>query len=547
MPDIAKRVVINELVCEACGDCSAKSNCVSVVPVETEFGRKRQIDQSTCNKDFSCVKGFCPSFVTVEGGQLRKPTPAAGVAGVTADDLPAPTLPEIGERPWSIYVTGVGGTGVVTVGALLGMAAHLEGKGVGVLDMTGLAQKGGAVTSHIRIARTPDDIHSVRIAAGGADALIGCDVVVAAQGDALSKINAGKTRSVINAHELITYDFVKKPDFKVPVGDLVSDIRKASGAPDAVSTVDATALATALLGDSIAANPFMLGFAWQKGLIPLSEEALLKAIELNGAAVAMNRQAFLWGRRAAHDLASVEAASAPPVRHPEPIFEQRHVSETLDEIIERRTRFLTDYQDAAYATRYHSLVDWTRRVEGQKVLGSTELTEAVARGYFKLLAYKDEYEVARLYAETGFIKRIEQMFEGDWKLVFHMAPPVLGETDADGGEPKKRTFGPWMLKFLGLLAKGKRLRGTPLDPFGWLPERKMERQLIADYEMVMGEVLAHLTRDNHRLAVEIATLALDMRGYGPVKDRNVAAAKAKQTKLLDAFRQPATPQPLAAE
>ena len=547
MPDIAKRVVINELVCEACGDCSVKSNCVSVVPVETEFGRKRQIDQSTCNKDFSCVKGFCPSFVTVEGGNLRKPKPAAAAAGVSADDLPVPTLPEIGERPWSIYVTGVGGTGVVTVGALLGMAAHLEGKGVGVLDMTGLAQKGGAVTSHIRIARTPDDIHSVRIAAGGADALIGCDVVVAAQGDALSKINAGKTRSVINAHELITYDFVKTPDFKVPVGDLVSDIRKASGAADAVSTVDATALATALLGDSIAANPFMLGFAWQKGLIPLSEEALLKAIELNGAAVAMNQQAFLWGRRAAHDLASVEAASAPPVRHAEPIFEQRHLSETLDEIIERRTRFLTDYQDAAYATRYHALVDWTRRVEGQKVPGSTELAEAVARGYFKLLAYKDEYEVARLYAETGFVKRIEQMFEGDWKLVFHMAPPVLGETDADGGEPKKRAFGPWMLKALGILAKGKRLRGTPLDPFGWLPERKMERQLITDYEMVMGEVLAHLTRDNHHLAVEIANLALDMRGYGHIKDRNVAAAKAKQAKLLEAFRQPATPQPLAAE
>ena len=546
MVDPARRVVINELVCEGCGDCSVKSSCVSVIPQETEFGRKRQIDQSSCNKDYSCTKGFCPSFVTVEGGSLRKPKPAAA-AGPDAAGLPAPALPAL-DRPWSLYVTGVGGTGVVTIGALLGMAAHIEGKGVGVLDMTGLAQKGGAVTSHIRIAARPEDIHSVRIAAGGADAVLGCDLVVAAAGDGLSKMAAGRTRAVVNTHDTITVDFLKQPDFTVPVRDLIADIRKACG-DEAVEAFDATRLATALLGDSIATNPFLLGFAWQKGMIPVSEAAILKAIELNGAAVAMNTAAFLWGRRAAVDRAAVEAAAAPPKAPAGDLFilDQRRPSASLEETIERRTRFLTDYQDAAYATRYHALVDWTRRVEGQRRPGSTALTEAVARGYFKLLAYKDEYEVARLYTDTGFVEQIGRQFEGDWKLTFHMAPPVLGETGEDGGEPRKKTFGPWMLKLLALLAKGKRLRGTPLDPFGWLAERRAERQLIVAYESTMGEVLHGLTRDNHALAVEIARLPLEMRGYGHVKARNVAAAKAREAKLLESFRQPATPQPMAAE
>ena len=546
MVDPAKRVVINELVCEGCGDCSVKSSCVSVIPLETEFGRKRQIDQSSCNKDYSCTKGFCPSFVTVEGGQLRKPKPAAAKSA-NADDLPAPTLPSL-DRPWSLYVTGVGGTGVVTIGALLGMAAHIEGKGVGVLDMTGLAQKGGAVTSHIRIAPKPEDIHSVRIAAGGADAVLGCDLIVAAAGDGLSKMTKGRTRAVINTHDTITVDFLKKPDFTVPVRDLVADIRRACG-DKAVDAFDATRLATSLLGDSIAANPFLMGYAWQKGLIPISEDAILKAIELNGVAVKMNTDAFLWGRRAAVDLVAVEEAATPPKPAGNDLFilDQRRPSATLDEAIERRTRFLTDYQDRAYAARYHSLVDWTRRMEGQRAPGSTKLTEAVALGYFKLLAYKDEYEVARLYTDTGFVEQVGRMFEGDWKLTFHMAPPVLGETGEDGGEPKKKTFGPWMLKALALLSKGKRLRGTPLDPFGWLAERRMERRLIVEYETTMGEVLHGLTRDNLPTAVEIARLPLEMRGYGHVKNRNVEAAKAREAKLLEQFRQPATPQPMAAE
>ncbi|WP_372398844.1 indolepyruvate ferredoxin oxidoreductase family protein [Azospirillum sp. HJ39] len=550
MVDPAKRVVINELVCEGCGDCSAKSSCVSVIPQETEFGRKRQIDQSSCNKDYSCTKGFCPSFVTVEGGQLRKPKPAAPKSA-EGHALPDPAVPSF-DRTWSLYVTGVGGTGVVTVGALLGMAAHIEGKGVGVLDMTGLAQKGGAVTSHIRIANTPEDIHSVRIAAGGADAVLGCDLIVAAAGDGLSKMTAGRTRAVINTHDSITADFIKKPDMVIPVRDLVADITRACGGAANVDAFDATRLATALLGDSLYANPFLMGYAWQKGLIPLSEASILKAIELNGVAVKLNLDAFQWGRRAAVDLASVEAAAKPQRDGaeigPSLLLDQRRQSTSLEEVIQRRQRFLTDYQDAAYAARFHALVDWTRRTEQQKIPGSTALTEAVARAHFKLMAYKDEYEVARLYTDSGFVENVARMFEGDWKLTFHMAPPAMGADGEDGAEPKKKSFGPWMLPVLRLLAKGKRLRGSWMDPFGRTAERRQERQLIADYEAVVGELLHGLTRDRLALAVEIAALPMEMRGYGPVKARNVAAAKAKEARLLTGFRAPAAaPQPLAAE
>lgn len=550
MPDPARRVVINDLVCEGCGDCSVKSSCVSVIPQETEFGRKRQIDQSSCNKDYSCTKGFCPSFVTVEGGQLRKPKPKKVAASANdGSPLPDPVQPPA-DKLWSIYVTGVGGTGVVTIGALIGMAAHIEGKGVGVLDMTGLAQKGGSVTSHIRIAPSPSDIHSVRIAAGGADAVIGCDLIVTAAGDGLSKMRHGHTLAVVNTHDTITADFLTKPDLTVPIRDLVSDIRKACG-DNAIEAFDATRLATALLGDSIATNPFLLGYAWQKGLVPLTEEALLKAIELNGVAIGMNRDAFHWGRRAAVNLAEVEALATPVERIETllPIEASRVQSNSLDEVVERRSQFLTDYQDSAYATRYRSLIDHVRREEDRVAPGSTLFSDAVARSYFKLLAYKDEYEVARLHTDSGFVEMIGRQFEGDWKLTYHLAPPVLGDKAEEGGEPRKRSFGPWMQTAMRWLAKGKRLRGTPLDPFGWMEERKMERGLITDFEMVIGELLPKLSPANLGLAVEIAKLPMEMRGFGPVKHRNVMAAKAREKSLLTEFRmpQPARPQPLAAE
>ncbi|HYB11661.1 MAG TPA: indolepyruvate ferredoxin oxidoreductase family protein [Alphaproteobacteria bacterium] len=530
-PDPAMRAVINEAVCEGCGDCGVKSNCLSVVPVETEFGRKRQIDQSSCNKDFSCVNGFCPSFVTVHGGKLRK-SRAAAVATEPFADLPAPILPTIGTDPYNVLVTGVGGTGVVTIGALIGMASHIEGKGVSVLDMTGLAQKGGAVISHVRIAGRPEDIHSTRIAAGDANLVLGCDLVVAAGSEALGKMREGLTRVVINSHETPTGDFTRNPDLVFPGSALVQMVREAVG-DRAFDVVEGTRIATALMGDSIATNLFMLGFAYQKGFVPVSDEAILKAIELNGVSLEMNRQAFLWGRRAAHDLATVEMIAAPKAVAP-----SKRISPTLDETIERRTEDLTAYQDAAYAARYKRLVDRARAAEAQKAKGKSGFSDAVARYYYKLLAYKDEYEVARLFTSGDFAKAIDEQFEGKFKLKFHLAPPILARRDATTGELQKRAFGPWVFSAFKLLAKLKGLRGSWLDPFGRTVERKRERALIPAYEAVIEELMAGLDHGNFALAVEIASIPEHIRGYGHVKDRHIEDAKAHEAELLAAFRAP---------
>ncbi|MGL4963716.1 MAG: indolepyruvate ferredoxin oxidoreductase family protein [Inquilinus sp.] len=537
MEDPARRVVINEAVCEGCGDCSKVSNCLSVVPVDTEFGRKRAIDQSSCNKDYSCVNGFCPSFVSVLGGKLRKPKPAAEGQADLFPVLPEPQLPSL-DQPYGIMITGIGGTGVITIGALLGMASHLEGKGVSVLDQAGLAQKGGAVVSHVRIARTPEEIHAVRIAAGGAQLMLGCDLVVAASGEAQSKIHPGLTRQVVNSHETITGAFTRNPDFVVPGKSMLEAVAKNGGDPKLLDAVDATRLATALLGDSIATNLFMLGYAWQKGLVPVSHEALEKAVELNGTAVAMNKAAFLWGRRAAHDLAQVERLATPPQE------EGHRLSRTPDEAIARRVEQLTAYQDAAYAARFSTLVGKVRAAEAK--LGREELTEAVARNHYKLLAYKDEYEVARLYTDGSFLKQIEAQFEGDYTLQFHLAPPAFSEKDPETGHLKKRSFGPWMLRAFGLLARMKRLRGTALDPFGRTEERKAERQLITDYEAVVEELLARLGPDTHAICVAIARVPEQIRGYGHIKDENRDKAKAREAELLATLRTPAAPK-LAAE
>ena len=531
-PDPAKRAFINELVCEGCGDCSVKSNCLSVVPLETEFGRKRAIDQSSCNKDFSCVNGFCPSFVTVHGGALRKRKPGAGVEDDSPwADLPEPQIPALDE-PYGILVTGVGGTGVVTIGALIGMAAHLEGKGCSILDMAGLAQKGGAVTSHLRLAARPEDIHAVRISAGGARLLLGCDLVVASGFEALAKVSTGTTHAVINSHETVTGDFTRNPDFLFPGERLQERIAEATG-PDKADFLEATRIATALLGDSIATNLFMLGFAWQKGLIPVGKEALLKAIELNGVAVDSNSRAFRWGRRAAHDLAAVEAVAQPQA---EP--ESTHLSQSLEEIVARRSDFLTDYQDAAYAARYRDLVERAKNAETSRTAGRAGFAEAVARYYFKLLAYKDEYEVARLFTDGAFLDKVKAQFEGDYKLHFHLAPPLTAERDPDSGQMIKREYGPWMFKAFKLLAKLKGLRGTPFDIFGYAEERKQERQLIADYQALVEELLTGLDHENHALAVELAAIPDSIRGYGHVKEASLEAAKAHEGQLLAAFRDP---------
>jgi indolepyruvate ferredoxin oxidoreductase len=526
MEDPAKRVFINEEVCEGCGDCSKASNCLSVIPLETAMGRKRAIDQSSCNKDYSCLNGFCPSFVTIEGGKLKKPQPTMPVGEV----LPEPALPAL-KDPFNILVTGIGGTGVVTIGALLGMAAHLEGKGCSIMDMTGLAQKGGAVFSHIRIASRPEDIHAVRVAAGNADLLLGCDIVVAATYDALAKGRVGHSRAIVNSHETITADFTHDPDWRFPGQTLRSAIEAAVGT-GAAQFVDATNLATTLIGDSIATNLFMLGFAYQRGLIPVSAAAIEQAIDLNRTAAKENKLAFQWGRRAAIDLAGVQKAA-------EKISAAaRQIPQTLDEIIAHRTGHLTRYQNAAYAGRYRALVDKVIAAERAAMPGSQALSIAVAKYYAKLLAYKDEYEVARLHADPAFRERIAAQFEGDYELHFHLAPPTMSHADPVTGRIKKKQFGPWMMTAFGLLARLKGLRGTALDPFARSEDRKLERRLIADYEALVAEILAGLSAENHATALALAALPEQIRGYGHIKEGNVASVRKRQEELLAAFRSP---------
>ena len=528
MPDPAKRIFINELVCEGCGDCGVQSNCVSIAPVETEFGRKRTIDQSSCNKDYSCVKGFCPSFVSVEGGQLKKP---AKVSLDAWPELPEPVLPEVGE-PYGILVTGIGGTGVVTIGAILGMAAHLEGKGASVLDMAGLAQKNGAVLSHVRIANTPEELHATRIAAGDADLVLACDILVGAGYEAVAKMQQGRTRAVVNTALAMPADFTRKPDLQFPLGSMEQEIRDAVGA-EAVDFIDATRLALGLMGDSIATNLFMVGYAYQRGLLPISATAIVRSIELNGAAIESNKKSFQWGRLAAVDRDRVSAAATPAQAAPD----SQRLSGSLDETIARRIEFLTRYQDAAYARRYSDLVALVRQTETARVPQSTALTAAVARYWFKLLAIKDEYEVARLYSDGEFRKRLEAQFEGDYTLKFHLAPPLWAKPDPVTGRVSKREYGPWMMKAFGVLARMKRLRGTALDLFAHSAERKLERQLIKDYATLIDELLAKLAPHNHALAVELASIPEDIRGYGHVKDRHVKQAMAKQSGLLIRFRE----------
>jgi indolepyruvate ferredoxin oxidoreductase len=539
-PDPPKRVFINDLVCEGCGDCGVKSNCVAVVPLETEFGRKRAIDQSACNKDYSCLKGFCPSFVTVEGGRLRRGYADPGARETIGPALTQPTLPSL-DQAYGIVVTGIGGTGVVTIGALLGMAAHLEGKGCGILDMTGLAQKGGAVISHIRIGARPEDVAAPRIAAGGADLMLAGDIVVAAGAEGLSTVRSGRTRVVLNTNEAMTGDFTRQPDLSFPGRRLRQLIENAAG-HDRVDAVDATRLATALIGDSIATNLFMVGYAWQKGLIPLAAESIERAIELNGASVELNKRAFAWGRHAAVDAARVERLTAPAM----PEHDSRRLSGAPEEAIERRARFLAKYQSRRYARRYRRLVEAVRKAEAEKTPGMSGLADAVARSAFKLMAYKDEYEVARLYADRDFRRKLAEQFEGSYRLKVHLAPPILGSDRGARGEPHKRAFGRWVLVLFRLLAAFRFLRGTPLDIFGYLPDRREERRLIRDYQALVPRLLADLNHDRHALAVEIAQLPEQIRGYGHIKRASAVKAKAREAALLQAF-QTQTAQRAAAE
>ena len=530
-PDPKRRVFINELVCEGCGDCGVQSNCVAIQPVETEFGRKRKIDQSSCNKDFSCLKGFCPSFVTVEGGELAKGTGGAAVdpGMVPFPHVPEPVLPSL-EKPWSILVTGIGGTGVVTIGHILGMAAHIEGKGAALIDMVGISQKNGAVVTHLKIAERAEDISAVRVARGHADLILGCDLITSASERILSAASRTRTRAVVNSHETMPAHFTHDANFDVQGGALTLKIA-ASVMPGGLSAVDGTEIATKLLGDSIAANLFTLGYAWQKGLVPVSRAAIEEAVTLNGAAVKMNLAAFAWGRRAAVDEAAVRAVIGAKVEKK---------PETLEEIVARRVDFLTAYQDAAYADSYRSFVEKVRAV-------SEPLGMAVAKSLFKLMAYKDEYEVARLYTDGRFAETLAKQFKGDVKLTFHLAPPVLGRKDAFTGNPVKTEFGPWMMGAFRLLAKMKGLRGTAFDIFGRTAERRMERQLIADYRALIERLIAQPGLASSPEALKLAGLPETMRGFGHVKDANVAKAKQREKELLAALASAAPKFSAAAE
>ncbi|MFG1397573.1 indolepyruvate ferredoxin oxidoreductase family protein [Roseixanthobacter pseudopolyaromaticivorans] len=539
-PDPDKRVIINERVCEGCGDCGVKSNCVSVQPLETEWGRKREIDQSSCNKDFSCVNGFCPSFVTVHGA---KPKKSAGAASGAQDwpELPEPAHPEI-HGTYGIIATGVGGTGVVTIGAILGMAAHLEGKACGMIDMAGLAQKGGAVYSHIRLANRPEDITAIRIPARGADLILGGDLVVAGTKKVLAAVKPGATIVVVNTHEVLPGDFTRNADYSLPTERLKRTISGLAGV-EKTHLIEASRLALALFGNSLAQNIFMVGYAYQFGALPVAEAAILRALELNGEAVAMNKAAFLWGRRAAHDPARVEALLGPTAA----TTDARKLSQSLDEVIARRVASLAAYQNAAYARRYADLVARVRAAEAARAPGRSGLAEAVARNLYKLMAYKDEYEVARLFADGEFLRQVTAAFEGDLKFEFHLAPPLLARAHGPNGEPRKMRFGPWMMRGFSLLAKLKGLRGTPLDPFGYSAERRTERALIAAYEARLAEIVERLDRDNHAHAVALASLPEKIRGYGPVKERHLVAVRAEEADLLARFRTPAPRPAQAAE
>ncbi len=527
-----RHVLINAAVCEGCGDCSQQSNCLAVEPLETPQGRKRTINQSACNKDFSCLNGFCPSFMTIEGGTRRKPA-LADPHGLPA--IPEPVLPELRVLPGShgIVVAGVGGTGVITIGQLIGMAAHMEGKGIVTQDAAGLAQKGGATWSHVLLAASQEQIHTTRVTTAEAALILGCDPVVAADPETLLRIQQGRTAVVLNEHIAPTASFIHDPDWPMPLADCRLALEQAAGAGQVMGCA-AQAAAVRLLGDAIYANPMLLGFAWQKGFIPVGRAALERAMELNGVAVAQNKAAFAWGRRAAADpmgfallLTQAQGASPKP-----------SAGEKLAEIVACHREWLGAFQSGRYARRYERLVDEVRCAEEK--LGSDRFSRAVARYLGKLMAYKDEYEVARLHAMAASKQHIQEQFTGNFRVHYHLAPPLLARRNALG-LPAKRSFGPWMGRVFALLQHGKVLRGTPLDPFGHTAERRLERRLVARYVATIRELAAGLDAANLDLAVEIASLPEHIRGYGHIKARHWQEVAPRWQALMTRWRNPPGP------
>jgi indolepyruvate ferredoxin oxidoreductase len=528
MVDPAVRVMINELVCEGCGDCGVQSNCLSVEPLETDFGRKRTINQNTCNKDTSCLKGFCPSFISVEGGQLRKKSKEQKFSPAQLPALTLPNLPDLSSslNAYGIVVAGVGGTGVITIGQLLGMAAHLDGLGIVTQDSAGLAQKGGATWSHVLLAKHQDQIQTTRVSMAAADLILGCDPIVSAGKETLSRMRQGRTHVALNSHSTPTAAFVKDTQWVNPAESCAQEIVTAVGL-EGLAAFDADKLSSQLMGDTIYINPMILGYAWQKGWVPLSLEALQRAIELNEVAVANNLAAFEWGRHAAQHLNAVEALLTPPQVIQ---FKKR---DRLEDLIAQRYDFLTAYQNTAYAKRYESFVNTVKQKE--QAFGKTVLTESVAKNLFKLMAYKDEYEVARLHTDKQFLERVKTQFEGDFKVHYHLAPPLLAKRN-ERGHLIKQKMSPSMLLVFKALSRFKFLRGTALDIFGKTEERQTERALIQEYMDSVTEVLASLSIENHSIAVQLANVPDQIKGFGHVKERNLTAAMVQWQNSMDAFR-----------
>jgi indolepyruvate ferredoxin oxidoreductase len=528
MVDPAVRVMINELVCEGCGDCGVQSNCLSVEPLETEFGRKRAINQNTCNKDTSCLKGFCPSFISIEGGQLKKKNKEQKFSWDTLSTLPLPVVPDLGgaHQPYGVVVAGVGGTGVITIGQLLGMAAHLDGLGIVTQDSAGLAQKGGATWSHVLLAKHQDDIQTTRVSMAAADLILGCDPIVAAGKETLSRMMEGRTRVALNSHSAPTAEFVKNTQWQNPADSCAADIASTVGL-HGLASFDADHLSAQLMGDTIYINPMLLGYAWQKGWVPLSLDALKRAIELNEVAVAQNLTAFEWGRHAAHQLPAVEALLKPLQIIS---FKKR---DRLEDLIATRIEFLTAYQNAAYAKQYENFVLKVKAKESP--LGSSLLTETVARQLFRLMAYKDEYEVARLHTDKQFLERVKSQFEGDFKVFYHLAPPLIAKRN-EKGQLIKQKMSPHMVLVFKVLAQFKFLRGTALDIFGRTEERQTERALIQEYKDAIDEVLVSLKTENHALAVKMANVTEQIKGFGHVKEKHLAAVMVQWQNCMDVFR-----------
>ena len=537
-PDPDKRVFINAAVCEGCGDCGVQSNCVAILPLETDLGRKRQIDQSACNKDFSCLKGFCPSFVTIEGARPAKRSGTAGAVDIEAraENLPEPKLPSL-EKPFQMLINGIGGTGVVTVMAVLGEAAFLEGKAFGGMEMTGMAQKGGAVACHARIALEPGDIYAIRTALGGADLMLGGDLVVTASANMLATFSLFRTSAVVNSHEVLTGDFTRAPALALPARRMRRDIEERTG-KGRNWFFDAHAIAERVFGDSIGANMLLLGYAYQLGLVPIGAAAIEQAIALNGAAVEMNRRAFRLGRVVAHDPAVIDALVAKPGAVA--------ATETLDALIDRRAAFLTRYQDVDYADRYRAGLTDIRAAEQRARPGADALARTAAESLFKLMVYKDEYEVARLYTDGTFAAALNEQFGAAGKVTLHLAPPLLTGIDKATGRPKKRAFGPWILPSLRQLAKFKTLRGTAWDPFGRTAERRLERQLIADYDALVKDVSCSLSPANYAAALPLLATAREIKGFGPVKLASAGRAKLREAELLEQFHTTSVAPPASA-